>query len=174
MKYQYLKYFEVNFGGSFSNVNDLPYFDDAANKGVFLLNKAKDINRTRAFVNLLFHKGPYGFFYGELNYNYVKFNDDTNVPYYPAETAELIYGFDISETVSAKTKLDIMLENYSGIENSTKLPAYVDWSIYLYYNLFGNLKLAFAAENLLNNDNYIYDGYREKTIDFIGGIEYRW
>ena len=174
IKYQYMKYYEINLGASFARVDNLPYFDDEGTRGVFYLKKVRDIDRFQAYVNLLFHSGPYGFFYGEVKYNRLKLADGNNVPYYPELSTGLIYGFDVSESLSAKTKLDIYLENYAGVENRVKLPAYIDWSLYLYYNLTGNLKLTFAAENVLNNNNYIYNGYQEKTIDFIGGIQYRW
>lgn len=174
LKYQYMKYYEINVGASYANVDDLPYFDDSETKGVFLLNKVRDINRIQAYVNLLFHNGPSGFLYGEIKYNRVKFNSGKNVPYYPALSTGLIYGYDFGESLTAKTKLDFYFENYADIENSIKLPTYIDWSLYLYYNLFGNLKLTVAVENLLNRKNYVYDGYLEKTLDIIGGVEYRW
>ena len=155
-------------------MNNLPYFDDEETTGVFNLEKARDLERLQAYVNLLFHSGPFGFFYGEVKYDRVKLDDGNNVPYYPELSTVLIYGYEINKSLSVKTKLDIFMENYAGIENRVKLPTYIDWSIYLYYNIFGNLKLTFALENILNNDNYIFDGYKEKTIDFIGGIQYRW
>jgi len=174
LKYQYMKYYEINIGASYANVDDLPYFDDTGTSGVFLLDKVRDINKMQAYVNLLFHNGPFGFFYGEIKYNRVKFDSGKNVPYYPALSSGLIYGYNFGESFSAKTKLDFYFENYADVENNIKLPIYIDWSLYLYYNLFSNLKLTAAVENLLNKKNYVYDGYLEKTFDIIGGIEYRW
>jgi hypothetical protein len=174
IKYQYMKYYEINLGASYAKVDDLPYFDDDGTKGVFYLKKVRDIDRFQAYINLLFHSGPYGFFYGEIKYNRVQLADGKNVPYYPELSTGLIYGLEISNSLSAKTKLDIFMENYAGVENRVTLPAYIDWSMYLNYNLSGNLKLTLAVENILNNSNYIYNGYQEKTIDFIGGIQYRW
>ncbi len=174
LTYQYMKYYEINLGASYANVDNLPYFDDSETAGVFNLRKLKDIERFQAYINLLFHSGPYGYFYGEVKYDRIKLDDGNNVPYYPELSTGLIYGYNVSESFSVKTKLDIFMKNYSSVENRVKLPDYVDWSVYLYYNLFGNLKLTFAVENLLNNENYIYNSYLEKTIDFIGGIQYRW
>lgn len=173
-KYQYMKYYEINIGGSFANVNNLPYFDDTETAGIFLLNTTGEIEKIQAYINMLFHSGPYGFFYGEVNYNQVKFDNGTRVPYYPSFTSSLIYGFDFGETTTVKTKLDLMFENFAGVENSIELPNYLDLSIFVDYKISGNLKLTLAVENILNNENYIYNGYLEKTIDFIGGIKYRW
>jgi hypothetical protein len=68
LKYEYDKYFQIDGGFRYYSSDQLPYFIDSIKTGSFSLQSA-DAKSITIFSNLLFHLGPFGIFYGTIEYN---------------------------------------------------------------------------------------------------------
>ena len=63
---------------------------------------------------------------------------------------------------------------YTDIKNTNSLKPYVDIGLKLIYKFNNNFHLTFELNNLINNNNYLWQGYKEIPLDAIGGIVYQW
>lgn len=174
VKYQYDKYFEIDVGASFGDVDALPYFENSADGLKMQIKTINDITDFNAFLNLWFHGGPLGYFYGEVNYNLAETSNGNKLPHKPAFTSELTYGYRFASGFSFEARLNSYINTYGDLANTVKLNNFIDASLYFKYNLFGGFDLTLDLENILNREQFIWDGYQTKTFDIIGGIEYRW
>ncbi len=174
IKYEHERFLGIDLGISFSTIDNLPFFSDDISRGKFEINLADDVKDFKAFLKLDFHGGPLGDFYGNVSYNYLKDSDGMEIPYNSPFHISALYGFDLSSGINLSARLNYFSSSYSDYKNEKNIPSYIDLSFYLKYNLFGGLIITGAIENILNKDNFIYKGYKEKPFDIIGGIEYRW
>ncbi|MGD8777804.1 MAG: TonB-dependent receptor [Ignavibacteria bacterium] len=172
--YQYDKYFEINTGFKYANIENYFYFEDFINPGYFEVQVAEEAEKLTAFLNFLFHLGPFGEFYSNTNFNLTTNTDDDFIPYHPKVSSNLIYAYQMENGFSFRTKFNISLETYTDISNNEKMPNYINLGFSLGYNFSESLKFTVDLNNLLFRKNFIYNLYEDKPFDALLGIEYRW
>lgn len=173
-KYQYYKYFEIGISGGYAKIDDYYYFDESVEKGKFNINNVNGVNKFDIKLDLLFHPGPMGKFYGEVILQKVSNDSDQNLPYNPNIKTSLGYSYLFPFGFELAAEYKAALGYYSDILNRKEMPAYHNISLTFGYNIVNNLQLKFKLQNLLNRTNYIWNGYQEKPLDFILGIDYKW
>ncbi|MBU1680947.1 MAG: TonB-dependent receptor [Bacteroidetes bacterium] len=174
LKFEYLKYFEIDGGMTIAEIDGLYFMQDLNNDGRFELYTSNNVNDISAFLKFMFHQGPYGYFYGDLIFRYATEESSKRIPYIPIAKSALEYGYNYDFGFTIKTKVNAAFSPYTDLTNSEKLPNYYNLACYLNYSLVKNFDITFGFENLLNRDNYILKGYQEKPFDIIFGIDYRW
>ena len=173
-KFEYEKYFEVSGGVGYLNTNNDFYFEDDVDQGIFSLNII-DSENTYLFLNMLFRKGPFGQFYGEVKLQDVTTGSNgINLPYQSNLLGIFNYSYDWSNGFGMQLGLDYFSESFTDLENSEKIPEQIDLNLLLYYELFENFDLRLQFENLLNSDYYYYRNYKAKPFDVLAGFEFRW
>lgn len=173
-KYEFEKYFEINAGGSYSKADNFFYFDDTPQPGKFDIITEDDVQTLSGFINVLFHQGPYGSFYGEAIYKEVAYSNGNILPYQPKLVTSLNYGYNFAFGFSLDVIYKLAFGSYTDKLNTNELPHYQNLTISGKYELLKNFSLTVDFENVLDNENYIWDGYLEKPFDVIAGIVYRW
>jgi hypothetical protein len=173
LKYEFDKYFQIDGGVKFRSSDNLPYFEDPGQTGRFEINSA-DAQIITPFANFLFHRGPYGRFYGTVEANITSDENNKELPYYPLTFATLTYGLGFGNSVDLRTTLYYASDVYTDIQNTEQLGSYVDLGANIDINLTRNLVLFFEVNNLLSRANYFWRGYKEPPLDFLGGIVFRW
>lgn len=173
LKYEYYKYFEIDAGVKYFRADNLPYFVNAAQQGRF------DINFTSAenyavFVNLLFHQGPHGVFYGTAEYNDTKNFAGDVIPYSPKLKAVMSYGHNFDFGLYVEPAVNFTSEQYADINNTLKLDSYIDLSVKFVYKFVQNFSLSAQLSNLVNRKNYKWYGYKEMPLDLVAGFTYKW
>jgi hypothetical protein len=173
IKYQYYKYYEIDAGIKYFSANNLPFFVTSARSGLFDINfsEAKDYS---AFVNLLFHNGPYGVFYATLEYNYLKNSSGNVIPYSPKFKATMSYGYNFGFGLYFEPKLYFASESYTDINNNNKLNSYIDLGAKFAYKFGNNFSLNVKFSNLVDKKNYKWEGYRDAPLDLLAGFTYKW
>ncbi len=173
VKYEYDKYYQLDGGIEFYDADNLPYYSNKDTSGFFEI-KTTDATNWDIFLNMLYHLGPYGYFYGSVNYMNVQDSDSRNIPYFPGLKASLIYGYVFSEEWKAEVKLRYLSDRYADIENTEgrKLPAIFDMSLKVDYSIQKNFGVFFELNNIFNNEKAIWEGYQEKPIDVLLGFNY--
>ena len=86
----------------------------------------------------------------------------------------MIYGYDFEFGFGFKTGINFASAVYSDVNNLNKIPGYMDLFLNMKYEIFPDFYLTLALENLINRNNQLYLGYKEKPFDIIGGIIYDW
>ncbi|NOX17010.1 MAG: hypothetical protein GXO87_01860 [Chlorobi bacterium] len=172
-KYQYDKYFEISGGVKYSRVSNYLYFEDSVQPGVFLPQIVDDVKEFTVYANFLYHRGPFGYFYGTVNFQNVKFENGFDIPYRPMIEATLTYGDDIFSKIGYKINFDFRAETYTDAANQNKIPSYVNLGFLLEYRLTRNFALTANLQNLLFKENYYFNNYQEKTFDVLFGIDYK-
>lgn len=173
VKYEFDKYYQVDGGFEFYDADNLPYYSNVNNSGIFEIMQT-DATSWDVFLNMLYHLGPYGYFYGSVNYLNVQDSESRKIPYIPDLKASLIYGYIFSTDWKAEAKLHYLSARYADIENtgSQKLPGIVDLGLKVDYLLNKNFGVLFELNNILNNKKAIWEGYQEKPIDVLIGFNY--
>ncbi|MFA8344053.1 MAG: hypothetical protein ACEPO8_13860 [Rhodothermaceae bacterium] len=174
LKYEYEKYVEAGVSVDYSKSDNYGFFDDAAAKGKFDLKTADDIQIISGGVYTLFHLGPMGKFYGSLNFSQATFSNDDKVPYHPTFSGQLNYSYLTRIGLEINPKLKLYSGAYTDIANKNKLDTYIDLGVKFKYMLLKNLAATLEINNIANSKNYIFNGYEEKPMDIILGIDYRW
>ena len=124
---------------------------------------------------MLFRKGPFGQFYGEVKLQDVTTGSDgINLPYKSNLFGSLNYSYDWANGFGLQVGLDYFSESYTNLENSEKIPEQIDLNLLLYYELFENFDLRLQFENLLDSDYFYYRNYKAKPFDVLAGFEFRW
>lgn len=173
VKYAYEKYYEVNVGIKYFTSDALPYFESSALSGRFNVVKTSATSYN-AFGNLLFHLGPYGYLYGSVELNETKSKNGNILPYYPAFNSFVSYGYNFDFGLSSQATLNLLSKQYANLNNTESLGSNVNLKLNFAYKISNEFNLTFELNNLLNQENYRWLGYREPPLDFTAGIIYRW
>lgn len=186
LKYEFDTYFEIEGGIKFNRYNNFAYYRGSSlNKnipeepglvsvpeGKFNLETTK-ANRFTGYANLLFHAGPLGAFYGKFEMEDFQNPHGKKIPYNPAIRSSLSYSYSFP-SVETSAKLTLNSSSYADIDNRNEIPAYADLSLRLGYKVQPGFNIFGEVSNLLNNNNYLWYGYKEKPFDIVLGIDYRW
>ncbi|MHB1686206.1 MAG: hypothetical protein ACYCVH_02365 [Ignavibacteriaceae bacterium] len=172
VKYEYYTFFEIDGGAKYFSAENLPYFTDINSPGKFniLTAKAKSYS---AFVNLLFHLGPYGEFYGTAELNSTKDSSGNFVPYFPQIKTSLNYGYYFNAGLDAEINLMYNGGSYADIQNTKSFNPYFDLGMKFSYKLKPGFLLTLQFSNLLNHKNYLWNGYQDVPLNVIGGFSYQ-
>ncbi len=168
VKYEYDKFFEINGGFKFRAASNYPYFEDDG-KGKFNV-KTTDARSFGGFLNLLFHLGPYGVFYGDIIFTDTRDTSNNHIPYSPALIANLSYGYSFSPKLIVESKIFFASESFSDLQNSSKINHHIDLGLKFTYRYASKMDLYAEVNNIINNNNYYWFGYKEKPVDISAGI----
>lgn len=173
LKYEYFTYFEIDGGFKYYSSDNLPYFSDSLHKGRFELLTTSGKYLT-GFINMLFHLGPYGVFYGSAEASSVRNSSNKILPYYPEVKLTLNYGYDFNFGLNAQANLQYYFKQYTDIQNNITLNPYVNLGLKFTYKWRPNFDLILKLQNLTNSKNYLWNNYRELPLDISGGISVKW
>jgi hypothetical protein len=174
LKYEYDKYFEIDGGVDYFNADNLPYFTDENEIGKFGISLI-GANSFSAFINFLFHPGPYGVFYADAKINSTKNGDGNVIPYYPQAEISLVYGYDFfDKTLNADISLNYFSKQYTDIKNINSINQYFDMGLKFKYLVFSQFRITLELANLFNYNNYLWHNYKELPLNVIGGFSYQW
>jgi len=172
-KYNYDKFYEINGGLKYFSSSTLPYFESSALHGRFNVAEAEAKSYT-GYMNLLFHLGPYGYFYGSAELNETKNNNGKTLSYYPVLKSYLTYGYNFDFGLNPELTLDYRSKQYINISNNNSINPFVNLGTKLTYKIAPDFSLTFELNNLLNRKNYRWFEYQEMPIDMLFGLIYRW
>ena len=169
LKYEYDKYFQVDGGIRYFSSKAFPYFTNPNGTGVFEL-EFSDAKSYNGFVNLLFHLGPYGIFYGSIEYIDLKNSEGFLIPYQPETRATLTYGYDFKNGFNSETTLEYSSGRFTNLANSSSIKAFFNAALKVEYKIQSQILLSLQVTNLFNTKRFIWEGYQEKPLDLIMGV----
>jgi hypothetical protein len=173
LKYDYNKYYELNGGIKYYSSDNSPYYKSSFSKGRFDI-AAMSAKSYTGFINMLFHLGPLGFFYGSVELNETKMPDGKILPYHPALNSHLTYGYNFEMGLNSEVTLNYQSKQYADISNSNSLNPFVNLSMNFVYKISPDFNLTAELNNLLNKKNYRWFEYKEPPLDLSFGLIYRW
>ena len=173
LKYEYGRYFEIDGGVKYYVSDEIPYYKNDIINGTFDLATVGG-SSTAGFVNMLFHLGPYGIFYGTAQYQTTTDDNGKFIPYYPEWTASLNYGYDFEMGLGVTTSLYYNSETFADLINTQSLNSYIDLGLNFSYKLTPVFSITLKMSNLLNNENYKWLRYKELPLNITGGIKFTW
>lgn len=172
-KYEYHKFYEINGGLKYFSSPTLPYFESSVLKGRFNVAEALAKSYT-GYVNLLFHLGPYGYFYSSIELNQTKMKNGKILPYHPALNSYLSYGYNFEFGLNSELTLNYLSTQYTDISDSISINPFVNLALDFTYKISPEFNLTLELDNLLNRKNYRWFKYQEMPRDLIFGLIYRW
>jgi hypothetical protein len=172
VKYEFGKYFQIDGGLSYFSSDAFPYYANSPDTGKFDLNYA-DMNSISPFINLLFYLGPYGEFYSTFELSEITDQNDKTIPYYSNFKVDAAYSYKFDIGLKTSARLGYYSKRYADIENEISLGDYIDLGLSFVYTYKPNLDFTLDINNLLNNKNFLWNGYKEIPLNVIFGINYR-
>lgn len=173
VKYEYFTYFEIDGGFRYYSTNNLPYFIDTSGIGMFGLTTISG-ESSSVFINVLFHPGPSGVFYGTAELNDTRDTKNYNIPYYPKVKLSLNYSYNFDIGLEAGATVTYYSGIYTNLMNQNLLNPFINLGLNFSYEVHPNFYLTLKISNLLNNGNYLWNGYKEMPVNILGGINFRW
>jgi hypothetical protein len=173
LKYEYGKYFEIDGGIKYYTSDEIPYFKNDIISGTFNVATVKG-SSIGGFVNLLFHLGPFGIFYGTASMEESKDDANHSIPYYPKWESSLNYGYDFKMGFSTQASLYYTSKRFTDLINTQSLNSYIDLGLKFSYRIMQGFFITLEMNNLLNNENYNWFRYKDLPLNVTGGIRVTW
>jgi hypothetical protein len=174
VKYEYEKYFQINGGFKVLSSSEMPYYKSSIVSGKFDV-AFDDARILSAFGDFLFHMGPLGYFYGNVEFSATDDTAGYSLPYVPVTSASLIYGYNFSNIkLNSEIKLNYASGVYTDIPNLTKLNNNLDLGIKFAYQFKPMFIFTLEFSNLLFQDNYKWAAYKEMPFNVTAGISFIW
>lgn len=158
----------ISIGGGYNSIDRMPFYTDNTN-GTFAVNYdlAKGINvEAESWIDI----SPKDKITANVKTAFYTFTDGKSVPYIPNFKLSTKYERDLATNFKANIGLAIIGPCFTDIANTTKLNAYVDLSLGLEYKLLKKFSIFINTSNLLNQNIYIWNGYKERSLFFNGGL----
>jgi len=172
VKYEFDKYFQIDGGLKYFTSDAFPYFGPSSDSGKFNLHYA-DMKNISPYANFLFYLGPSGELYSSVELSDIHDNDGNQIPYMPAFKLNAAYTYKFQNGLSTTARLDYLSNRYADIQNNISLGNYFDLGLSFIYSFQPNLDLTLDLNNVLNQKNYYWNGYKEVPLNIIIGINYR-
>lgn len=169
VKYEYEKFYQVDVGVKYFKSGNFPYYILSGSTGQFEIATA-DAENYEAYINLLFHLGPYGFLYGTLNYSRLKDNNGNKIPYHPEIESNATYGYELTDGLLGEIMFDLNYNTYADLQNTVLLNSFVDLGLKFTYKLQKRFIISLEMSNLFNRKIYFWQGYQEKPVDVLVGF----
>ena len=101
-------------------------------------------------------------------------SNSKKIPYNPSYQAALIYGYNFLEDWNGEVRFDYMSDRYADLENDEgrKLPSLFNLGLKVSYKMQNNFGLFFELDNIFNVKRDTWEGYQEKPIEALIGINY--
>ena len=173
MKYDYDKYYELNGGIKYFYSSTFPYFESSALDGRFNVVETSAKSYT-GYINMLYHLGPFGYFYGSVELNQTKMDGGKILPYNPTWDSYLSYGYNFDFGLNSELTLNYLSKQYTDINNNNSINPFVNLNAKFTYKFAPDFNLTLELNNLLNRKNYRWLDYQEPPLDLIFGLVYRW
>ncbi len=172
MKYEFDKYFQIDGGLKYFTTGTFPYFRPSSDSGKFDLHYA-DMKSISPYANFLFYLGPYGEFYSSIELADIRDIDGNQIPYLPVFNINTAYSYKFQNGLYTTARLNYQSRRFADIKNDISIGNYFDLGLSFIYSFQPNLDLTLDVNNLLNQKNYLWNGYREVPLNIIIGINYR-
>jgi hypothetical protein len=174
LKYEYDIYFQLTGGIKYFSSTRFPYFLSSNLKGRFEIAEA-DAKSITAYFDALYHLGPYGAFYGSLEFNDIREKSTDNfIPYKPIIKSSLHYTYYFSSAFNAEANLTFHSARYIDLDNNVEISPYLSPGVKLNYNFSRGFLGTLELTNLSNSSNYLWKEYKGMPFNLILGVNYNW
>lgn len=174
LNYEYQKLFSISAWGGYAASDNYPYYEDIFRKGFFDVMSANSVKALSGGLNVFVHPNLLGYLSGEFKYQNIKDADENFIPYKPEYSALISYGYDFASGIGIKLKYFFAQNVFADRFNTRPVGSYHNLAAGISYRLLNNLSLSADFQNIMNRSNFVFDGYQEKPLDFVLGVEYRW
>jgi len=131
------------------------------------------MNSISPYANFLFYLGPSGELYTSLQFSDIEDTDGKQIPYLPVFSLNAHYTYRFENGLTSTIKLDYLSKRFADIQNEISIGDYFDLGLSFIYSFQPNLDLTLDINNILNQKNYLWNGYKEVPLNIIIGVNYR-
>ncbi len=172
-KFEYDKYYQVNAGFKYFTSPEYPFFADSGATGRFYLSSA-DANNLTIFADFLFHPGPFGIFYGDIEFSNTKVDGGDYVPYHPQVKASATYSYEFAFGLIPQVGFKFTSKSFTDLPNTESIPGYFDINLKILYKVVPEFFFTVEIQNLFSDNIYYWNGYKETPLDLVAGFKYLW
>lgn len=174
IKYEVKKIFSASVVSNIASYdNYIFYLENSVNKKYDIFSK-NDVSKFSVTSNFYLYDNYYGNFFGEFTFQKIKDLNNKQIPFEPTWNLNLIYSYNFNSNFYVSAEYTLLADYYSDLLNNQKINDYSNFSLGLSYDITNGLKMKLDFQNILNKSNFVWQYYKEKTFDYLAGIEYRW
>lgn len=158
----------ISLGGGYNTIDRMPFYTDKTD-GTFMVNYdlATGINfEAESWIDI----SPKDKITANIKTAFYTFDDGKSVPYIPNYKFSSKYERYITDNFIGNVGLAVIGPCYSDITNTTEIGAYTDMSLGVEYKLKKKFSIYLNSSNLLNQNIYIWNGYKERSLFFNCGL----
>lgn len=169
LKYEPNQKFNFNIGASYGVIERMPYFTVAGDSASFTIDydKAKKLSFD---IETFWELSVKDYIIANLGFETLTFSEENEVPFSPALKFSSSYKRNWSKNFGSELGILYIGERYSDKENKSTLPAYFDLNFAASYRFMKSFTAFVALNNILNNDVYVWSGYKERNLFFNIGL----
>jgi hypothetical protein len=172
-KFEYDKYYQINAGIKYFTSPEYPFYADSGTTGRFYLSSA-DANSFTIFADLLFHPGPFGVLYGDIQFANTQVDGGDYIPYHPQVKMSAAYSYEFAFGLTPQIGLTYISKSYTDLPNSRSIPGHIDIGLKFLYKIVPEFFFTVELSNIINDEIYYWNGYKEAPLDLIAGFKYLW
>lgn len=172
--YEVKKIFTASVTLNLASIDNYVYFENNPINGKYDVLTKNDVTKFALITNFYLYNNLFGNFFGELNYQKVNDTNDKIIPFEPAWISKLNYNYNFDFGLSANFGFVYLGNYYSDLLNKNKVDNYTNLNFGLSYEILNGLKIKLDFQNILNKSNFVWQYYKEKSFDYLVGLEYQW
>ena len=160
---------------SYSNADNYMTFLDSTNAKVWEVSYLPDVSTKRFEVRTHYEEVSFGSAEVFFSLRSVQQKDSTNsLPYLPNASAGILYHRTFAQKINVSTLLHYVSERRNSFASSDANAGYVYSEISSDYLFAPQMRAVLTITNVLDQQYYVWNGYREKGILLSLGISYAW
>lgn len=171
-QYHPIDNFNISGGLSFSLIKNITTFVDSS-LSTFGLGYF-DGNKINIFTDVSYKINSNSKLSGFFSINFANISDSSkNVPYLPILNTKIVYKYNVNENFYTNLFLNYVGSKFADIENKVEIPAYINLGLDVNYKYDEKMNLFIKFDNILNQEIYIWNKYKERGIFVSLGITWQ-
>ena len=167
--------FTVKAQALYRNINEFATFLDTSGAKVWEVTYLSGVHSLQTDISVLCRLNARQNITAYARYRSAKQKDSTGVlPYIPAISVGTVYNQFFDFGLHLEAVAEYVSSRYTNFERTRSTAGYVYTSVKADIGLFQHFRGYAELQNALNQQYYIWDGYRERTIYLMLGVSYNW
>lgn len=161
--YHPIESLNVSGGVSFALLKNIATYIDSSNStfGLGYFNG----NKLNLFADASYKINSNSQIKGFFSLNFATLSDSsTKVPYLPILNTKFVYQYNVNENFYTNLSLNYFGSKFADIQNKVELPAYINLGLDVNYRFNDKMNLFVKFDNILNQEIYIWNKYKERGL----------
>ncbi|HEX9740575.1 MAG TPA: hypothetical protein VGA29_07345, partial [Ignavibacteriaceae bacterium] len=112
--------------------------------------------------------------YGDIQFANTQVDGGDYIPYHPQVKMSAAYSYEFAFGLTPQIGLTYISKSYTDLPNSRSIPGHIDIGLKFLYKIVPEFFFTVELSNIINDEIYYWNGYKETPLDLIAGFKYLW